>query len=397
MENKNKLNTVLLVVLIILVGVGIFLFWNNSKQKTENNNNLPQENQNDVVSNPVTNTSVTTTTTTTTATACLPTTTPWIKVLSPNGGETYTVGQTINFTLASCNVVNVISNSNIYLKRYNSSGQEISPWVPTDSKLQSNGVNLYKSNFTIPATLQIGSNTINFSDSNIKYKVYIETITQVFNMGTPDYVSDYSDNFFVINAKQTNNNQVSTNDSPTKPFFPLCGRANNISISTAPTKSLCSLGKASSVTGNFISWFWTCENSNAPYVDPHAENPYIVNCSADVPYDTSKINVVTASVLNPRTDKIGTDFFSSAVLRGYYTNDNKSPVLMWFEYGITPSLGTLTSKNNTYNSSFSNSQAIYRLQPNTTYHYQFVIQDINGSGDIHKGEVESFKTPNISN
>jgi hypothetical protein len=192
-------------------------------------------------------------------------------------------------------------------------------------------------------------------------------------------------------------NGVSRNDSSTEPFLPLCGSANNVSSSTAPTKGLCGQGKASLVDGNFISWFWSCENPNAPYVDPHTENPYIVECSADVPYDTSKINVVTASVLNLRTDKVGTDFFSSVALRGYYTNDDKTPILMWFEYGTTPSLGTLTSKNNTYKYSFSDSQAIYRLRPNTTYYYQFVIQDINGSGDIHKGEVESFKTPIAGN
>ncbi len=61
MENKSKLNTVLLVILIILLVAGlVYLFFNNLKQK-ENNlvNNIPQESQNnpqqELVENPVCN------------------------------------------------------------------------------------------------------------------------------------------------------------------------------------------------------------------------------------------------------------------------------------------------------------------------------------------------------
>lgn len=92
MQNKLKLNTILLVIIIILLVVGlVYIFFNNSKQEKENNNlvnNLPQENQ--AVNNAQAD--------------CLPTTTPWIKVLSPNGGEIYNMGDSIKLTWKSCNL-----------------------------------------------------------------------------------------------------------------------------------------------------------------------------------------------------------------------------------------------------------------------------------------------------
>ncbi len=105
---KLKSNTILSLIIITLLVVGLFyIFLNNSKRK-ENNlvNKLPEENQ--VVN---TNTEV----------GCLPTTVPWIKVVSPNGGETYTAGQQITIRWKSCNnpytpkqVVVRLSNSKDY-------------------------------------------------------------------------------------------------------------------------------------------------------------------------------------------------------------------------------------------------------------------------------------------
>ncbi len=47
MQNKSKLNTILLVIIIILLAVGlVYIFLNNSKQEE---NNLPEESQNSVI------------------------------------------------------------------------------------------------------------------------------------------------------------------------------------------------------------------------------------------------------------------------------------------------------------------------------------------------------------
>ena len=79
-----------MIVIILLVGGLAFFAGRISSEKNSFsvvNSNFPQENQ--VVNN--------------TKTDCLSTTKPWVKVLSQNGGETYTAGQQIIVKWESCN------------------------------------------------------------------------------------------------------------------------------------------------------------------------------------------------------------------------------------------------------------------------------------------------------
>ncbi|MEI6580942.1 MAG: hypothetical protein WCO07_02090, partial [bacterium] len=127
--------------------------------------------------------------TTPSATDCLPTTTSWIKVLSPNGGETYTAGQKVNIKWKSCN-------------------------VPTNQELV---VSLgYKNNNTagdlvFSGTLNDGSEILTVPQNSVFtqkqyqlgkfYRAFIET--PGIDAQTQLYVSDYSDNFFTIKQSST--------------------------------------------------------------------------------------------------------------------------------------------------------------------------------------------------
>ena len=85
-KDKKVIVGLVIVITILLVG-GVFYIGKNSKEETKlpvAENNLQQQNQ--VVDKNV----------------CSPTT-AWMKVISPNGGEVYRVGETINITWKDCN------------------------------------------------------------------------------------------------------------------------------------------------------------------------------------------------------------------------------------------------------------------------------------------------------
>jgi hypothetical protein len=90
--NKAFAPIVLIVVIVgvLVIGGGAYYLGKKSNNiiKEEVKENLPNENQ----------------VAETTKTDCLPTTAPWIKVVSPNGGENYTTGQQIEVKWDSCNI-----------------------------------------------------------------------------------------------------------------------------------------------------------------------------------------------------------------------------------------------------------------------------------------------------
>ena len=103
MKNNKKgfgaLAIVLLLAGILVVGGGAYYVGTKNSlppPPSENTGGDPVvlQNQNNTTNSPMVNTQ----------SNCLPTTAPWIKIISPNGGETYTAGQNITVKWTSCNI-----------------------------------------------------------------------------------------------------------------------------------------------------------------------------------------------------------------------------------------------------------------------------------------------------
>ncbi len=171
--NKDKKIIIVLVIIIIVLVVGVlaFVMGKNYKEKNELPvvGNLPQENH--VVDN--------------TNTDCLPTTTPWIKVISPNGGETYTAGQQLAVKWQSCNVP--ASSHDIFVALHQD-GE-----FKNVSYLSNATINDGSEIFTIPSV----------PSGNYKIRV---------GSSSARVGQDYSDNFFTINSTTNQNNIITKND-----------------------------------------------------------------------------------------------------------------------------------------------------------------------------------------
>jgi len=97
--NKGFAPVAIVFIIIAVIALGGVAYFAGKSSNSVPQNVVPDNyqssgNQNNAVTPPVQNTEA----------DCLPTTSPWIKVLSPNGGETYTVGQQITVKWTSCNI-----------------------------------------------------------------------------------------------------------------------------------------------------------------------------------------------------------------------------------------------------------------------------------------------------
>ena len=221
---KNKgFGIGILIAIVAILAVGGVAYYTNKSPKIEPVNlekeNLPQENQNDVVNVPVennqvdntanNNTTTTTTVTTSTTTSCLPTTSPWIKVLSPNGGETYTSGQQITVTWSKCNTT-VNDQVMIILKSTQTAfGAEIATVPNTGTAI-----------ITLPTTFGGGQVPVT---SGHYYKIRLELGGNATGHIAP---SDESDNLFTISAK-------SVTPTPTDTTFVMPTNVSNITSTSA--------------------------------------------------------------------------------------------------------------------------------------------------------------------
>ena len=153
---------------------------NNYQPQENQNNNVPSvPAQNNQVNNPANNSTTTTVTTTTT------TTTPSIKVLSPNGGETYSTGTTnqqIPITWRSSGIVN--GNVAIYVKNI-SNGNEVLNLIAPDN----GATNIYG--------VSAGNYKIGICDTKVQPGNY--EVNYIPDCST---ASDYSDNSFTVSAKK---------------------------------------------------------------------------------------------------------------------------------------------------------------------------------------------------
>jgi hypothetical protein len=183
MKNNKKFLVIVIVLIVVILFVGVYYFMGKSSNSSVVNlpkveENLSQENQ--VVSDNFSE--------------CLPTTAPWIKVLSPNGGETYTAGQQITVKWKSCNnpympkqVFVRLSNSKDYY--YYLSGNHFNQvYSPDTGSLTA----------TIPAVgdvTSVSGEPQKFVLGN-DFKITVVVYPQEMNS-----IEDSSDNFFTINSK----------------------------------------------------------------------------------------------------------------------------------------------------------------------------------------------------
>ena len=158
--------------------------------------------------------------------ACTSTTAPWIKVLSPNGGETYTMGQSVTVKWKTCNA---LSGQTISL----GIGQEVSPgaFSPFVSFYPYQIANDGTETITLGATSTNG-NWPFVSGSNYKVSAILNPI--VTSVHDTPFVQDQSDNSFTINKAGTTNNITNTTKGTT---IPTTTTTTNIPTSITNVKS----------------------------------------------------------------------------------------------------------------------------------------------------------------
>ena len=132
---------------------------------------------------------------------CVLTTQPWIKVLSPNGGETYTAGQSLKVTWTSCNIPTTESVL-IEIVRANTINVPIGPWVVLSSSTPNDGIQTF---------------TLNTSITSGQYELAVKR-----NSLLPG--DDISDNLFTINATTPTSPALSV-----VPYFGKCEQAGLVS------------------------------------------------------------------------------------------------------------------------------------------------------------------------
>ncbi|MFH1608699.1 MAG: peptidoglycan-binding protein [Patescibacteria group bacterium] len=189
MKNKKgfaKIPIILIIVVILAIGGVVYYI---SKQKISNSKSQLSA----IVSKAVIPTP---TPVATKPTACDPTGTaqPWIKVTSPNGGETYTAGQQVTVTWTSCNILNTES-VRIDLV--------IAPFPPAGI----NGVGIVNTIndgsevITLPNSTIFNGNPMTFGN-NFKINIWRSVYSGI------TAPQDLSDNTFIINAPVTANTSV---------------------------------------------------------------------------------------------------------------------------------------------------------------------------------------------
>lgn len=173
--------------------------------------------------------------------ACSPTTTPWVKVTSPNGGETFTAGNPVTVTWTSCNLSTSSFNTDIYIK--NSINGPLVAYLNVGGFLQNGG----SKTFILPTNLATGN-----------YLVFVGIL------GANNYLAatDYSDNLFTINAKTTACDPTGIAQPWVKVLSPNGGEAYNSGQEINIAWNSCNQGS----TGN---WGIAIESATAPYYNTY--------------------------------------------------------------------------------------------------------------------------------
>jgi len=175
--------------------------------------------------------------------ACTATTAPWIQLISPNGGETYTAGQQITVKWTSCNA----SSASVLIGLRSSFNTSVNQEIATAGS--SDGQE------TVTLPLVGGQGGYPLASGNY-YKIGV-------SLGGNPNLADSSDNFFTINAPVLAS-VSKTNTTPTPTIIPT--DLNPIPVSTctkasAPSITLLSPNGGESYTpGQQITATWTSCN-----------------------------------------------------------------------------------------------------------------------------------------
>ena len=135
----------------------------------------------------------------TTGSQCLPTTAPWIKVVSPNGGETFTAGQQITVKWESCNIQPAPSAGEdaimINLRGLVSDGQSSNEFI---AQVHNDGQSI----ITLPTSI---------SEHPMLYgKNFKIAVSRGDLSAQSKTIGDLSDNSFTINPNTDSNKQIIT-------------------------------------------------------------------------------------------------------------------------------------------------------------------------------------------
>lgn len=123
-----------------------------------------------------------------------------VKVISPNGGEAWKVGE--NYQLVWSQYIaqgDKNHGKQITFRRFDKvTGKEL---LPIFFNLPGEGTADATSVGWTPTIGVTADGIVKLDDPNIMYKMHVELTTRVFEMGTPNFVSDDSDTAFTITSQ----------------------------------------------------------------------------------------------------------------------------------------------------------------------------------------------------
>lgn len=202
-----KLNTILLIVVAVLLGVAIFVITKDRSKIAEWENAFPPLDESGVVGDNLNNTKPADSTDILAVKDCDPNESPRIKVLSPNGGETYTAGQQVTVKWTSCNVPNDVEI-----------GIDLKNRATTNTDIVHNLISQTLNTGRVSVVLSPQSGIQGFQFGN-KFK--IELFYVVKSGGSTENIYpipiwlnniDQSDNFFTVNQAPISTNSLLKKD-----------------------------------------------------------------------------------------------------------------------------------------------------------------------------------------
>lgn len=334
---------------------------------------------------------------------CTPSSAPWVKVSSPNGGETFTTGSVMNISWTTCNIS---SSTPIQItirdSRY-SAALEAGEYVivNTDNSLQTYAWTVpssagYFSGGTVGGTSIYsivayagGGGPAGFDESDSRFtinSVCLPGTTPSVNLISPNGGESYGPTS-IINITWTSCNQPSTGIAG----IALIDQATGYNIyivdpSSAPSIAAgvysYSIAGSSLASGTYkVRVFCQSPGSDASCIDPaHSEDlsssPFIIVTTPVAPTSVSTQAATSISSTSAQVHGMGTSNMT--------TNQG------WFNYGTTPSFGSETVHVPFYTHGTNSTGVLLTgLIPNTTYYYRYAMS--NGVG-VTYGSIRNFVT-----
>ncbi len=170
-------------------------------------------------------------------------------------------------------------------------------------------------------------------------------------------------NIAVVTADATTSTITVTDDDDSyvkikDKIYPVCGSSDKQAFSSKPTSELCSVGSASSISGNG-PWSWTCTNDEQ-----------IINCSAQLTTNSEPKSEPTPKPAPQKDDKEDKD--DSAVGNLVWNDQNKNCIQDAGEEGISGIKLKLYNGNHV-KTDRTNSRGHYKFKNLKKGHYRVVV------------------------